>query len=508
MRLADTHLRPFLDSIREPAVTTRSKAGKDKDASAKPVAVSAADELPPLPIFEELTTAGLDAEQIWQQVEIQSKPMVNSIKAIIDEEGGEEGEEAGSDGDIDSDEIDLDSLSPEELQKLMDEYDDEDLMSGSDDDDDDDDDSDEDGESGSDDEDDTVRFYDDEDASDVGSDDEEEEEEDEDVDEDEEDANLGSSDAELEDGSDDGMMLSGEDEDDVDMDDGEEDDEDEEDDDADAAGLSLPGPSRKRRHPELDDNFFSIDDFNRQTEEAEAGRVTSGRLGGDDDDDDEEDDDAFNGDISSIMLRGAPEEDCESTSPRKGRRATHADGTKAIMYADFFEPPRQEYAPGKGSGKDKAKGKGKDAKGKGKAQQKARFEEEDLEQADGAGEDDEERGVMGRVKTDLFADEDEDEVPEQGKSAAHPTLPYSFMLSLPLTTEQPSRRSRSANKPLLNRLPNSSPRPLGPRTGLCWEKPRLAPGPRIRYWRRTSTLSTWARLCLSLPRRRSSRSRT
>jgi U3 small nucleolar RNA-associated protein MPP10 len=69
------------------------------------------------------------------------------------------------------------------------------------------------------------------------------------------------------------------------------------------------GPSRRRSrktHPTLDDTFFSIDDFNRLTEEAEAGRVSAGRLGGDEDDEEEL------ADVGSMMLQGGDQEDCES----------------------------------------------------------------------------------------------------------------------------------------------------------------------------------------------------
>ena len=44
-------------------------------------------------------------------------------------------------------------------------------------------------------------------------------------------------------------------------------------------------------HPVLDDGFFSLAEFNAETEEAEAKDVSKGRLGHDDDDDDDDDDD-------------------------------------------------------------------------------------------------------------------------------------------------------------------------------------------------------------------------
>ena len=43
-------------------------------------------------------------------------------------------------------------------------------------------------------------------------------------------------------------------------------------------------------HPVLDDGFFSLAEFNAETEEAEAKDVSKGRLGHDDDDDDDDDD--------------------------------------------------------------------------------------------------------------------------------------------------------------------------------------------------------------------------
>ncbi len=55
--------------------------------------------------------------------------------------------------------------------------------------------------------------------------------------------------------------------------------------------MSLVPPS----HPTLDDEFFSIDAFNRLTEESEATLLSGGALGkprggGEDDEDDEQDD--------------------------------------------------------------------------------------------------------------------------------------------------------------------------------------------------------------------------
>lgn len=55
------------------------------------------------------------------------------------------------------------------------------------------------------------------------------------------------------------------------------------------------------RHPTLDDAFFSIDDFNRITEEQEAGKSSFGKLGGGKDDDDEDDDIRLDDDIGDLL---------------------------------------------------------------------------------------------------------------------------------------------------------------------------------------------------------------
>jgi U3 small nucleolar RNA-associated protein MPP10 len=162
-------------------------------------------------------------------------------------------------------------------------------------------------ESGSEDEDD-----DEEDSED--DEDEEEDEDDEDESGDEEDE-VTFEDGTKIGGSDDEELLEGEDEDEE-----EEDDEDEEmmegsdlqdgsggeEGSADEDVTGEAGPSRRRRHPTLDDQFFSIDDFNRMTEEAEAGKV-GGKL-------DEEDED-LEEDVGQMMLNGADEDDRESMPP-------------------------------------------------------------------------------------------------------------------------------------------------------------------------------------------------
>ncbi|KAG0708918.1 Mpp10 protein [Suillus ampliporus] len=52
---------------------------------------------------------------------------------------------------------------------------------------------------------------------------------------------------------------------------------------------SIKRAAAKTPNPDLDDNFFSLDAFNRETEEAEAGAVSHGRLGRDPDEDESDD---------------------------------------------------------------------------------------------------------------------------------------------------------------------------------------------------------------------------
>ncbi|KAJ1302535.1 hypothetical protein OPQ81_002852 [Rhizoctonia solani] len=182
---------------------------------------------------------------------------------------------------------------------------------------------------------------------------EEEEEEDEDEeDEDDEDESEGDEEAEFElgdededmsglsdeeeeeeeDESDDGESYLGdstmelsraEDYSDLDSDDAEEASDDEETNHAYLHNLDLdraqnPQKAAKRRaHPTLDDTFFSIDEFNRETEELEAQNRSSGALK-EDDEDDEEEVDLFTG-VHDI--EDTPE---EANDPK---------------YQDFFAPP-------------------------------------------------------------------------------------------------------------------------------------------------------------------------
>lgn len=274
-----------------------------------------------------LTTDGFDPEQVWAQLELRAQGVVNAVKSIDDSNGNAEEDFEGNPGSDDSDEDmtleefremlkeagyddvdsmseeeliemrnemeggedamsleefremlkesgeDVDDMTEEELMERMDEFeggesdDSEEADSSSDEDEDDEEEKDEEGNEVA-----SASEGDDEEEVSVGDNEEEE-------DEDEEDA------------EDDGVQV--------------EDQGHSEDDDTSALFGSAAGPSkpRKGRHPTLDDDFFSIDEFNRLTEEAEAGRLTSGRLGGDEDDEEEL------GDVGALMLGGAGDDE-------------------------------------------------------------------------------------------------------------------------------------------------------------------------------------------------------
>lgn len=255
--------------------------------------------------LSELTTDGLDVEQIWAQLELRAEGVVKVVKEVgpgeppVDLDDSDVGLEDDEDDDEDgSDE----EMTIEEWKKMMadngiDEDADSDEESGSGDDEEDSDES----EGDSDDEDNMISWKDEDAESD--EDDENSEEGD---DDDEEDGESGSEDEVMD--EEDLAELGAEFDMDEDAEDGEGGEEESDDDKAALLGQDdEPGPSRrsKSRHPTLDDDFFSIDEFNRLTEEAEAGKLSSGRLGGDEDEEDEDD----LGDAGALMLQNAPDED-------------------------------------------------------------------------------------------------------------------------------------------------------------------------------------------------------
>ncbi|KAG9030404.1 hypothetical protein FRB95_003962 [Tulasnella sp. JGI-2019a] len=145
-------------------------------------------------------------------------------------------------------------------------------------------------------------------------------------------------------------------------------------------------PLRKgARHPVLDDDFFSIDDFNRQTEMLEAKRRGSGRLSKKDDEENSEDEDADDGIDYFAPLDGKPasgdgedgmssDSDAESdgssdededqssdegrVGPSEGIGAgMDLTGMNDIMYKDFFAPPPRFVGLGPSSQQHKGKGR-------------------------------------------------------------------------------------------------------------------------------------------------------
>lgn len=290
----------------------------------------------------------MDPEQVWAQLELRAEGLCRIIKEVAQPEADdEEGSVMGWEEEEDEEDS-TEDMTVEEWEKMMAEGGYEEGMS--------DEGSEEDSEMGSDEDEDVEMGSEDKDELELGSDDEGL------LDDDEEE---------------------GEGEGEGDDDEGEEDEDEDGSDDADAEAFA-PGPSkpRKAQHPTLDDTFFSIDDFNRQTEEMEAGRVTTGALGGDEDEDAELDD------VGAMFLEEGEDEDAP------------------LMYSDFFEAPRPTAPVAKGKGKEREDGK--------KKKRRVAFADDDEEPE--VEEEDPSRGVMDRVKADLFDDSDDEGNAEQSES--------------------------------------------------------------------------------------------
>jgi U3 small nucleolar RNA-associated protein MPP10 len=374
-------IHPFLASIAEPIGIQLRSASLRNEKEDSPARLEPEQILPHTPLSE-LTTSNLESAQVWEQLELRAPGYVKVAKEIVqsgappemgDLEEEEDLEEEGSDEEMDEEEFrrmleegELGDLTDEQIEEMMakaeEEGDSDEDESGSEDEDDDDE-EDSEGDDMSNSEDDEVTF---EDGTRIGDSDEEEDDE-----------MLGS-------GSD--LEMDDDEEEDGENDDDDAEDEDEEDDSAQA------GPSRRRRHPTLDDQFFSIDEFNRMTEEAEASHLSSGRL---DDDEEEELDE----DVGQLMLNGVGDDDGEFSLIVRTTESLMAE----IMYTDFFDAPRTIEKP---VGKSKSKPKAGKSKGKGKGKN-VKFGDEDEDDEEALDED--AREVMGRFKEDLFADDDEEE---------------------------------------------------------------------------------------------------
>lgn len=337
------HIHPFLASIVEqPTIILRSAKPAEEIKKPSP------EELLPYTPLSALTVDGMDPEQVWAQLELRAEGLCRIIKEVAQPEADDEDGSVMGWEEEEEEEDSTEDMTVEEWEKMMAEGGYEEGMS-------------------------------DEEGSDEEEDSEMESEDDEDVE-------MGSgSEGELELGSDEEGLL---DEDEDEEGEGEEDDDEDEATDDDADDGYAPGPSKPRtaQHPTLDDTFFSIDDFNRQTEEMEAGRVTSGALGGD------EDEEAELEDLGAMFLEEGGDDD------------------EPLMYSDFFEAPPRPSAPTPTS----AKGKGRDD-GKKKSKRKVAFAEDEDDEEPEANVDPS-RGIMDRVKADLFDDSEDEGDSEQGKS--------------------------------------------------------------------------------------------
>ncbi|KAG1870057.1 Mpp10 protein [Suillus subluteus] len=193
---------------------------------------------------------------------------------------------------------------------------------------------------------------------------------------------------------------------------------------------SLKRAAAKKPNSDLDDDFFSLDAFNRETEEAEATAVSRGRLGR------ESDEDEFDDEGDSIDLF-RPIDDVHDPNDDASE-----DGAEPL-YKDFFDAPRgsgSKATMNVSSSKSKVRFseqvrvKSIKAKGKGlpvsslmeeddsddesglhmyledpdEVMMDAEIEEsfvDEYEDEDGGG-DDEGRAIIERLKDDLFAEED------------------------------------------------------------------------------------------------------
>ncbi|EIW66341.1 hypothetical protein TREMEDRAFT_45806 [Tremella mesenterica DSM 1558] len=405
------HLHPFIISILSaPAPTLRSATRSISKPIPPPP--NPTDVLPYTPLSG--LTTDMELEQIWEQMELKTKGICRVLQEFGPEDGYDvlSGDEMdGQEDEMDSDEDDSDELEDEDSDELEDE---------------DSDDEEEDDESeglerlkrkyiaaGGDWEAMMSRFETDdgsEDDDDEGEDDEydEDEDEEEEDDEDEDDENVEEEDDM--DGEDDNDDIDGEDEEAEDEvmstrkkigrgrkvklgpeesdggtdEDSQDDEEEEDDDDEDDMGEDDDKPRNKntRSHPTLDDDFFSISNFNNQTRAMEAEYTSHGALGGDEDDEEL-------ADMGDLMLNGV-------------------EGDEDVTYADFFEPPRGSNLR-RPTKQDKSKSREKASKSKSQTNDSNVRFAEDLEPSEDDEEKEEAGDIIDRLKGDLFGSDDEED---------------------------------------------------------------------------------------------------
>ncbi|GJJ09660.1 hypothetical protein Clacol_003884 [Clathrus columnatus] len=406
----ESHARSFIaelirsyDPSTKPVTRSQAKAAAEKDHSPTPTPQPDHEIWKPTPV-DSLLLDGMDDEQVWAQLELRTANLCETLKNIleydpvVDEDEDIESDGSGAEGSEDDEELEFEGF--------------------------------EDGEEG-------------------------EAAENEDIETDEEDDSL------------DGKyfpeeIMSLHDPSDEETEEGEENDDEDEESRMDiddfpsskSKSVSLSASSPKSKpvlkkakgsHPILDDGFFSLADFKAEVEEAEAKKVSRGRLGDDEDEDEELEDDIDL--FAPVNDENFDEEDMDTGEP---------------YYNDFFVPPKNY----KDKVKSKSNGKRKIVIPKPKKSSLVRFndevkvrkikgvgrglpvnaltwqdgdeeedeevgdfgeefdDEDDEEDEDGQGEEEEEddddgsqsdedegRNAIERFKDDLFADDDEKEGP-------------------------------------------------------------------------------------------------
>ncbi|EJU03100.1 Mpp10 protein [Dacryopinax primogenitus] len=281
-----------------PTPPSPSVAGKKRKRSPSPLPTKLDSGIQPTPLSE-LFIQGMDEHQVWEQLELRARRVCAMASGLLETSNGMDltGEDEG--------------INASDMMDLLDDDDMEEEMEDNDEDDDDDD--------------------DDMDSNEDPSLTEDETEEEE----------------ESEEGGDPEAGYGQEGVEDL----RDEKDEDEEDDDdlsAPHPNLNAPGslsrkPSLRKRpkHPTLDDDFFSIDDFNRETEAMEARTRSAGRLGDDEEEEMDEDLDLF------AAVEDDPEEEGEPA------------------YQDFFAPVRAQKPTSKPRRPDPSASGSADDEGKG-----------------------------------------------------------------------------------------------------------------------------------------------
>ncbi|KAJ6575152.1 U3 small nucleolar ribonucleoprotein complex, subunit Mpp10 [Mycena capillaripes] len=335
------HIVEFLSSLSpSEAPQTRSQASKKRKRSSSP-------SPPPPPIFEptpiaSLFTDGMDDDQIWAQLDLRMKPICDMLELALDADPSQEEE---------LDDSDTDEFVDEQLLKQM-----RALESGGD---------------GMDEM--EVDGFDEEDESDEAESEEESGD----------DGDLGEDVTGLRDPSSDEASEP-------------------------EADSEWPASLRKGRRQSkssagsktgLDDGFFDLASFNAETEEAEARKVSRGRL----DEDDSEDDESVDLFAPVDVAENFDEED--------------EDNAGEAFYKDFFEPPRHTAPPRPkkptsprkaGTVRFHEEVRVKNIKAKGKNLPLSTLDEEDDED-----DDEDDFGESGEPEFGRM-DEDEDEDAEEG----------------------------------------------------------------------------------------------